>query len=328
IGLAQFCGTYRPIPTTDGYEEAESSTDLAAESRSLIANRGVIPESVYQQRLWAFWAHYARDAMARLYFGWPHGLDSMAVFAELPRIKGCVGLGGMRKNLMRQNGLDGAVTGKRRGPAMKKKQVQREKKQMRAKTATIRSGRDMYRMASSTSDDDDDDDDVAEEDDDESDLEQDEFAATGEPSVDMKDESHHADADMGHRRSSGLENSRTNTTSNTLKSTVGGTNWQTKDRTPSFSGLSKHLLERQSRGEDINRRQGGSGPGSGSGSGLGSRSAEVRRHLDRMKVLLEAESDITDGGTYARILFLEEIKLWSIGRRVGLYLQGRNTSLT
>ncbi|KAF9933330.1 hypothetical protein BGZ65_004169, partial [Modicella reniformis] len=308
IGLSQTCGTYRSLPTLDNTvaaDENESMIDLAAESRSIAAHKGIIPEAAYQQRLWTFWGFCVRDAMARLYFGWPHGIDNMVVTAELPEIKGYVGLGGMRKNLTDHSGLDATPTGKRRGPVITKKQTQREKKLLKAEAAAKQTGRDMYRMASSVSDDDDEDDDEVEDQEDGSDLEQDEITAT---SMDRQNEERMMEGDKRFRRPFGIANSQSNTEK------------PTKDKTPSFSGLSKQLLERQSRGEDITRRQGT--------SGSGPHSAQVRRHLDRMKLLLDAEEDITDGGTYARILFLEEIKLWSIGRRVGLYLQSRNTFLT
>ncbi|KAF8930184.1 hypothetical protein BGZ58_008392 [Dissophora ornata] len=322
IGMAQICGTYQPLATTDSlYDENNSMIDLAAESRSIVANKGVIPETAYQQRLWAFWGYYTRDAISRLYFGWPHGFDNAIVTAELPKIKGCVGFGGMRKNLTGQSGSDGPVTGKRRGPKMKKKQIQREKKVLRAE---LQGSRNAYRMTSSISDDDDDDDDEDElrEQDDESDLEQEEFAAVNDPSMYEKDV---AENDKRHKWPTGAGGTRNNAEPNMSAPSIDGkasSSQQSKDKVPSFSGLSRNLLERQSRGEDIGRRQGGHGTGSGSNS------IEVRRHLDRMKVLLDAESDVTDGGAYTRILFLEEIKLWSIGRRVGLYLQGRSTSMT
>lgn len=310
IGLSQVCGTYKALPTADpaAADENEPMVDLAAESRSLMSNKGLIPEAVYQQRLWTFWGLYTRDAMGRLYFGWPHGMDNLIVDAELPMVKGCVGLGGMRKGLTGHNGLDAATTGKRRGTAITTKQTQREKKLLKAEAAAKQSGRDKYRVASSPATDDEDDDESNDADDqeDESDLEQDEITPNN----------------MSSQNRGTIENTgRFKATSAVpTEGSVPSSQQHSQDNTPGFSGLSRQLLERQSRGEDVTRRQGT--PGSSINS------AQVRRHLDRMKVLLAAEDDITDGGSYARLLFLEEVKLWSIGRRVGLYLQGRNTSLS
>ncbi|KAF9113597.1 hypothetical protein BGX27_001187 [Mortierella sp. AM989] len=319
IGMAQVCGTYRPMQRAPGGAEEgeEPFIDLGAESRSILANRSHMPEAVYQQRLWIFWGIYLRDCMSRLYFAWPHGLDNMDFSAELPEIKGTVGLGGIRRSPTSQNGLNGQqFTGKRRGATTNKQQSQREKKLMKAEATALESSRDTYRIPSSISDEDDEDD-VPEEQDDESDLEQDDFNATVIASVDVKVEASAIEKAQRSKRMFEVENSRGNSTRLDPSSMNGSSSSQSKGKPFSFSGLSKNLLHKQSRGEDLGHRQ-----------GSGSQSVDVRRHLERMKVLLDAESDVTDGGTYSRVLFLEEVKLWSIGRRVGLYLQGRSTSLT
>ncbi|KAF9995653.1 hypothetical protein BGZ79_010626 [Entomortierella chlamydospora] len=316
LGVTQMFGsreTFTSFPDgaeekgKEGEQEGELKIDLAAESRSILANKNLIPESVYQQRLWTFWGLYARDCMAKLYFGWPYGLDGMDFSPELPKIKGTVGLGGMKRNSSGQNGLDGQVTGKRRGAAMNMQQLRREKKLMKAEKAALAVSHNAYRMSSFNSDDDEDEEDELEDQEDESDTEQDDFDVLS--SVDTKTR---ADVTDKNQRSKWTEDSRNNNNNNSA-----GTSSQSKENTISFSGLSKPLLEKQSRGEDLSRRQ-----------GSGSRSADIKRHLERMKLLLDAESDVTDGGTYSRVLFLEEIKLWTIGRRVGLYLQGRDTSLS
>ncbi|KAF9345203.1 hypothetical protein BGX26_003401 [Mortierella sp. AD094] len=307
LGMTQLCGTHQPISSfsagAEEEEEEELKIDLAAESRSILANKTLMPDSVYQQRLWTYWCLYARDCMSKLYFGWPYGLDAMDISPELPKIKGTVGLGGMKRNLSSQDGLNGQVTGKRRGAAMNKQQLQREKKLMKAEKAALAISHDTYRASSFNSDDDEDEEDEPEDQEDESDAEQDDFDVLS--GVDLKIK---ADVTNKNQRSKWTEDSRNDSA---------GTSSQNKDKALSFSGLSKPLLEKQSRGEDLSRRQ-----------GSGSQSADVKRHLERMKLLLDAESDVTDGGTYSRVLFLEEIKLWSIGRRVGLYLQGRDTSLS
>ncbi|KAG0284228.1 hypothetical protein BGZ96_011383 [Linnemannia gamsii] len=350
IGYAQLCGTYIKLPITSNLQKEstnnstrisdedyetnnydndgnETMTDIAEESRRLAAQKGMIPEAVFQQRLMAFWTIFIRDSMSRLYFGWPHGIDALAVTAELPTIKGCVGLGGRRKGLNGYGGRptgdgSGAGIGKRRGPAMKP--VLPEKKLMKATDKVMqqqlhKSERESYRVSSTLSDDDDDDDDDdgvkvgGSDDDEDSDLEQGDihlFHGTprmGRPSV---------DATIG--PVAGGEKRGKWSFDGPLLPSVNG-----REVAPSISGLSRTFLEKQGRGEDIQRRASGAGSGPGTGSHS---SIDIKRHTERMKLLLDAEDDVTDGGTYSRILFLEEIKLWSIGRRAGLYLMGRSTS--
>ncbi|KAF9965580.1 hypothetical protein BGZ70_004568 [Mortierella alpina] len=55
---------------------------------------------------------------------------------------------------------------------------------------------------------------------------------------------------------------------------------------------------------------------------------EMSLHMERMKLLLDSEEDPTDGGSYCRVLFLEEVRLWTLGRRVALYLAGRSSNNT
>ena len=299
IGMAWYCGTYKIMPTTDEAldDGQQSLMELEVESRSMLSKKGTIPDSVYQQRLWAFWGFYARDSMSRLYFGWPHGMDSLEITAELPRIKGCIGLGGMRKAPLNSSGLEVAVTGKRRGATTKAERLRQEKKLMKAKTVALQVERHTYRMADSNSDDDEDDEDDESE------------AAKELESSD--DEIGDADA--------GMEDEKPNPHPHRHTQSVFTRNADdvpAKEKLPSFTGLKMSLLQRQGKGEDISKRP----------SGSGSQSSEVKRHQERMKMLLEAEDDVTDGGTYARVLFLEEVKLWSIGRRVGLYLQSKSDS--
>ncbi|GJJ76930.1 hypothetical protein EMPS_09289 [Entomortierella parvispora] len=298
IGMAWYCGTYKIMPTTDeGLEDGQQSLrELELESQTMLSRKGLIPDSVYQQRLWAFWAFYARDSMSRLYFGWPHGMDTLEITAELPRIKGCIGLGGMRKSPLNSSGLEVAVTGKRRGATTKAERLRQEKKLMKAKTVALQVERHTYRMADSNSDDDDGDDDESE--------------AAKEPDS-SDDEIGDADAGMEDEQPDQHPHRHTQNVLTRSPDDV-----PAKEKLPSFTGLKMTLLQRQGKGEDISKRS----------SGSGSQSAEVKRHLERMKMLLEAEDDVTDGGTYARVLFLEEVKLWSIGRRVGLYLQSRSDS--
>ncbi|KAF9936589.1 hypothetical protein BGZ67_002220 [Mortierella alpina] len=315
LGLTQVCGTYNAKPPAGSIEDEEQEQehariDLEAAGRSVLSKKGAIPDAAYQQRLWAFWCLYARDCMSRLYFGWPFGIDTVVLAAEFPKIKGCVGLGGVRRSSTDPNGIDGPVTGKRRGATGMKSRSEREKKLIKAEVTAPKLN--MYRGNSGISDDDDDDDDEDEdekEQNDDSDLELDVEAIPVATHHSKDKNGPGGDRPQG---SFGMEHSGNHAAAAA----------DTKDKIPLFSGLSKQLLERQSLGEDIGRLQGSIG------SKPVAQSSEVRRHLERMKMLMDAEEDTTDGGSYSRVLFLEEVKLWSIGRRVGLYLQSRNTSMS
>ncbi|KAF9291791.1 hypothetical protein BGZ68_002170 [Mortierella alpina] len=317
LGLTQVCGTYNAKPPAGSIEAEEQEQecariDLEAAGRSVLSKKGAIPDAAYQQRLWAFWCLYARDCMSRLYFGWPFGIDAVVLAAEFPKIKGCVGLGGVRRSSADPNGSNGPVTGKRRGATGIKTRSEREKKLIKAEVTAPKLN--MYRGNSGISDDDDDDDDDDEdgkEQDDDSDLELDveEIPVSSNSSKDKNGALGGGGDRM--RESFGMEDSGSHAAAA-----------EAKDKVPSFSGLSKQLLERQSQGEDIGRPQGHVG------SKPVAQTSEVRRHLERMKMLMDAEEDTTDGGSYSRVLFLEEVKLWSIGRRVGLYLQSRSTSMS
>ncbi|KAG0261602.1 hypothetical protein DFQ27_002896 [Actinomortierella ambigua] len=46
----------------------------------------------------------------------------------------------------------------------------------------------------------------------------------------------------------------------------------------------------------------------------------LQEHLSRMEYLLNAECDETDDGTYCRQIYLREVKLWTIGNRLAMYL--------
>ncbi|KAF9138640.1 hypothetical protein BG015_002312 [Linnemannia schmuckeri] len=346
IGYAQLCGTYSKLPTisnlsndstnisNDDYDGNETMTNIAEESRRLVAQKGTIPEAAFQQRLWSFWTIYIRDSMARLYFGWPHGIDALAITVELPTIKGSVGLGGRRKGLNGYGGRPagaGGGTGKRRGPVMKP--ILPERKLMKAADKVMqqqihKSERESYRVSSTLSDDDNDGDDDedgnsraggSDDDDDDSDLEQGDIRFQETPTMNRPSVGATMSPATGEKRGKWSFDGP-------LLPSVDG-----HEVAPSISGLSRTLVEKQSRGEDIHRRASGaeskSSSGSGSGPGAGSHSSiDIKRHTERMKLLLDAEDDLTDGGTYSRILFLEEIKLWTIGRRAGLYLMGRSTS--
>ncbi|KAG0029952.1 hypothetical protein BGZ81_003247 [Podila clonocystis] len=282
IGMAQVAGTFGDLNSTG--DPDMQGFDIQAESRSVQSNKGSIPEAAYQARLWAFWAYYIRDSMSRLYFGWPHGMDTMLVTAELPKIKGCVGLGGKTKNLMGASEIEGGGTRKRRESSFNRNAALPGKKLMKAESRSAQTDQGMYRTTLSMLDDDEEsDDDTKSNNSDNSDDEGNDTTITSASNPSLNKRS-------------------------TLKDAL------SRDDGSSLSGLSKSLLEQQSQGQTPTRR-----PSLGDVQ-------ETKRHMDRMKLLLEAEEDTTDGGSYARVLFLEEVKLWSIGRRVSLYLANRATS--
>ncbi|KAF9093110.1 hypothetical protein BGX29_010083 [Mortierella sp. GBA35] len=176
-GHMEFCATHR---TLGRKSSGAVLIDHDAEFLRGEVERGRFAEVPYQNRLWLFWAHYLRDSIAKLYFGYEYGIDAKPMTAELPRIKNFIGLGG---------------------------------------------------RASS-------------------------------PSA-QRSESHSAQS----RGDSALHKS-----------------------TDSAGSLDP---------------------------------AALTAHMERMEVLLRSQEDATDNGSYARALFLEEIKLWTIGRRLSAYLASR-----
>ncbi|KAG0367504.1 hypothetical protein BGZ54_003764 [Gamsiella multidivaricata] len=295
IGLAEICGTYNALATTSYTNDADGTyPDLEAASRSIQATKGMIPEAAYQARLWTFWGLYIRDSISRLYFGWPHGMDSMAVTAELPKIEGCVGLGG-KEGASRSLLQARAVIGKRRDTSFKRDQVQPEKRHMAHSEdhSTPSTDRASYRNTLPDSD--------GDEDDEEEENGQSKDGKWARlQAIDEEGDDDPTDQDRG-------ENMRAQLLCG-QDSGGGGT--------ARFSVLSPKILEQQSRHDyPIQARQPPSSP---------SDQLELDLHMERMQLLLDVEEDTTDGGSYARVLFLEEVRLWTLGRRVGLYLAGRS----
>ncbi|KAG0236592.1 hypothetical protein BGX31_003882 [Mortierella sp. GBA43] len=323
IGLTAACGAHKASSSTPFHDEMSSLPsfpecqndfpDLQAESQSIQDKKGSIPEAAYQARLWTFWGLYIRDSVSRLYFGWPHGLDSVAVTAELPRVRGCVGLAGKEDpsvSRMNDNTIPSVVIGKRRDTSFRRDdgdEIPQEKRQQLARAETrpasmLRAERVNYRSHSSSSDDDDDDDNDADGDNDSNEEDQDNHVGVNDP-VNL------------HR------NQRTRPPISQESDRL------QKDQTfqGSNSVLSPKILEEQSRGSYVPPMRSRAMGTSDFSSSSSAKQQKHERHMERMKVLLAAEEDTTDGGSYARILFLEEIKLWTLGRRVALYLAGRES---
>ncbi|KAG0355294.1 hypothetical protein BG005_005792 [Podila minutissima] len=302
-GLANMCGTHKAWPTISSpatatlastaestltdpsstlptlserlsslpIEELESFPDLHAESHAIQAKKGVIPDAVYQARLWVFWGFFVRDSIARLYYGWPHGLDTMSVTAELPKIEGVVGLGG------------------------------------KAPPPPTGHNHQLYRGRTDIFDD--------EEEEEEEDEEDDERSLNDEEGILGFQDEEAADMDrdeMGKfRLLFGAEVNPQGPTpsSPSRRAQVGSC------ASKVYSSLSKTILNQQSNGQYPTAPSSQNDP-------------EYRIHMERMQDLIAAQDDTTDSGSYARVLFLEEIKLWSIGRRIALYLGERTPGAT
>ncbi|KAF9937633.1 hypothetical protein BGZ67_001034 [Mortierella alpina] len=310
IGLAQGCGTYNVLATTPSSPVEHPSSprsptscdvfsELQAECRSVHANRGAIHEAAYQARLWTFWGFFIRDSVARLYFGWPHGLDRMFISAELPKIEGFVGVGGKRSPLSVPLGDPMAsVTGKRRGSTTQKDNAQSDKRQMT--TNAERDGsedvdRATYRSTIPANSDD--------EDEDEGEGVASTLNVSGKREalqlIDEDDDPADQDRDeQGRLR---------------LLFGMDGSPKSAKDDIRSFSVLSPKILSEQSKGHHQLPAK-------------ATDPVEMSLHMERMKLLLDSEEDSTDGGSYCRVLFLEEVRLWILGRRVALYLAGRSSN--
>ncbi|KAG0197562.1 hypothetical protein BGX28_008978 [Mortierella sp. GBA30] len=304
IGLAQLCGTYNALPTTPTSSDSGDNPllELQLESRSLQADKGVIPEAAYQSRLWTFWGLFIRDSVSRLYFGWPHGMDTMNLTAELPKIEGFIGIGGKRTPPSIFGAQTTSVTGKRRGSlTFKKDRPQPEKRQMtEAETETGMERRKMsladqaiYRNT------------IPDSDDDEDDIGESQLNPYGKRGTwDALHETEDGDpADQDRDEQGRLR----------LLFGIDGSRNSAKDNIRTFSVLSPKILELQSQGNHH----------------LGTQltdPVENSLHMERMKLLLDSEDDPTDGGSYCRVLFLEEVRLWSLGRRVALYLAGRSSN--
>ncbi|KAG9324790.1 hypothetical protein KVV02_004663 [Mortierella alpina] len=310
IGLAQGCGTYNVLATTPSSPVEHPSSprsptscdvfsELQAECRSVHANRGAIHEAAYQARLWTFWGFFIRDSVARLYFGWPHGLDRMFISAELPKIEGFVGVGGKRSPLsVPMCDPMAAVTGKRRGSTIQRDNAQSDKRQMT--TNAERDGsedvdRATYRNTIPANSDD--------EDEDEGEGVASTLNVSGKTEalqvIDEDDDPADQDRDeQGRLR---------------LLFGMDGSPKSAKDDIRSFSVLSPKILGEQSKGHHQLPAQ-------------AMDPVEMSLHMERMKLLLDSEEDSTDGGSYCRVLFLEEVRLWILGRRVALYLAGRSSN--
>ncbi|KAF9434310.1 hypothetical protein BGZ76_008233 [Entomortierella beljakovae] len=312
--LGALCGVHNLLDSTPNVS-SEGRDDvmlpsLMSQDESVQAEKGTIPDAAYQARLWTFWGFYVRDSMARLYFGWPYGVDSMAISSDLPKVKDHIGLGGKRVDIGLQSRIDvyGKTTlaiRKKRSSKFQDNGDRRYEKRYIVGTSedstestTKMSDRATYRNSILSSDDDSDD--ISEDDEDsEEAADQDRDIRTSFPT------SHGSgNAGFGSRSNRGLSN---------------------ESIAMPFLALSDKILEQQSNG-NFHQTESEVQAQNEEGRPLPHDQQRVDFHMKRMRLLIDAEEDSTDGGSFARILFLEEIRLWTLGRRVALYIAGRSNT--
>ncbi|KAG0026681.1 hypothetical protein BGZ81_006186 [Podila clonocystis] len=315
VGLAHMCGTHRAWPTISSsstatlastaesiltdlsssssptpperlssvpIEELGSFPDLQAESYAIQAKKGAIPDAVYQARLWVFWGFFVRDSIARLYYGWPHGLDTMAVTAELPKIEGVVGLGGKAPPRVHVStstwSAPSAVIGKRPPEKMKRDRERVDKIRLGRKhdgPTPTGHNHQLYRGRAEIFDDEEEEEEEEEDDDGWSFNDEEDFLGfQDEEAADLD-----RDETGKFRFLFGAEvDTQDPTPSSPSRST------QVGSRAPKvYSSLSKPILNQQSKGQHPAVPSSQNDP-------------EYRIHMERMQDLIAAQDDTTDSG--------------------------------
>ncbi|KAF9549789.1 hypothetical protein EC957_002855 [Mortierella hygrophila] len=297
-GKMEYCGTHRTFASKNsGAQVSHPETELVEEEFP----KGSLVEVNHQYKLWLFWAHYLRDSIAMLYFGSYFGIDTKPMTAELPKITNFVGLGGrvapsVNATPIATVAAAAAVATKRRrevffGPRTAHSDKRRLLPDPKARVDGDLSDRTQFRSMqgySAGSDDSGDD----------------------EGSTSPKAGSDRGpDVAMNPNPANGVEGP-------SGAYGAGGANLSGRN----FATLSKEVLEAQSRGNSILH---------GMSEIAETLDPEVLvTHMERMEILLRSQDDPTDGGSYARALFLEEVRLWIIGRRISVYLASRTTGDT
>lgn len=286
-GMMEYCGTHRTFASRNsGTQLSNPETELLEEG----APKSSLPEVNHQNKLWLFWAHYLRDSIAKLYFGFHFGMDAKPMTAELPKIKDFVGLGGRVPPSVESTAATTAM-----------------KRTREVFSGPCKSGPDKRFFPDPEEHEDGDLDGPTQ------------YRSTQVPCADSDDSgddessvSQRAGSEGDHdvvrasRPSYGVER----------PSEAGGENSFGRK----VSTLSKEVLEAQSRGNSILHGM------SETAENLDPQAMET--HMERMEILLRSQEDPTDGGSYARVLFLEEVRLWIIGRRLSAYLASRTTGET
>ncbi|KAF9140673.1 hypothetical protein BGX30_006157 [Mortierella sp. GBA39] len=297
-GKMGYCGTHRTFASKNsGALVSQPETELVEEGFP----KGSLLEVNHQYKLWLFWAHYLRDSIAMLYFGSYFGVDTKPMTAELPKITNFVGLGGRAAPSVKATPIttaaaSAAATTKRRrevffGPRTALPDKRRLMPDPKARVDGDLGNRTQFRSmqgCSAGTDDSEDDEGSTSP----------KAGSDGDPDVAMN-----SNPWNGVKRPSGAYG-------------AGGANLSGRK----VATLSKEVLEAQSRDNSILHGM------SGIAETL---DPEVLvTHMERMEILLRSQDDPTDGGSYARALFLEEVRLWIIGRRISVYLASRTTGYT
>ncbi|KAG0378515.1 hypothetical protein BGX24_003594 [Mortierella sp. AD032] len=287
-GMMEYCGTHRTMASK------ESGTILSNPEIDG-APKDPLPEVTHQSKLWLFWAHYLRDSIAKLYFGYHFGMDAKPMTAELPKIKNFVGLGGRVARSNQDSDIMAAATAttKKRREFSGRGQCLPDKRVLHDSDARISANRDDRTQFRGTR----------------ANYESDESGDDDDSSPWRGGSEAPSDVSMPSYPSYGAER----------RPGVGGANYLTR----TLSALSKEMLEAQSRGDSISYETLTSGDAAET---LDPQAFKI--HMERMEILLRSQEDATDGGSYARALFLEEVRLWTIGRRLSAYLASRTTTDT
>ena len=296
-GMMEYCGTHWTFASKNsGTQVSHPKTELVEEG----SPKGSLPEVNHQYRLWLFWAYYLRDSISKLYFGFYFGIDAKRMTAELPKIKNFVGLGGRAAPSVKATStataaVAAAATKRRRevfaGPCTALPDKRRILPDPEARVGGDLEDRTQFRSTQGYSAETDD-----SGDDEGSTLPK--AGSDGDPNVVMP-----PNPSYGVERPSGVYG-------------AGGANLSGRE----VATLSKEVLEAQSRGNSILH---------GMSETTETLDPEaLKTHMERMEILLRSQDDPTDGGSYARALFLEEVRLWIIGRRLSVYLASRTTGDT
>ncbi|KAG0070132.1 hypothetical protein BGZ90_012760 [Linnemannia elongata] len=296
-GMMEYCGIHRTFASKNSRAQVSHPKTEVVEGG---LPKGSLPEVNHQYKLWLFWAHYLRDSIAMLYFGSYFGMDAKSMTAELPKINNFVGLGGRAapsvKATPAATAEAAAAATKRRREVFAGPCTALPDKRRFLPDPEVPAGRDLgdrtqFRSTQGYSAGADD-------------SEDDEGSTSPKASSDGD-----RDVVMPPNPWNGVERP-----SGTYR--AGGANLSGRK----VATLSKELLEAQSRGNSILHGM--------------SETAEtldpetLESHMERMEILMRSQDDPTDGGSYARALFLEEVRLWIIGRRVAVYLASRKTGDT
>ncbi|KAF8933651.1 hypothetical protein BGZ47_010768 [Haplosporangium gracile] len=291
-GMMEYCGTHRTFTSKNsGTQLSNPETELLREGFP----KGLLPEVNHQNKLWLFWAHYLRDSISKLYFGFHFGVNAKPLIAELPKIKNFVGLGGRVAPSVQSAPAateTAAAATKRRREVFSGPCTAPPDKRFLSDPATL-AGRELGDRT--------------------------QFRSTQAHSVgtdDSGDDEGSKSSRAGSEGDHGVVMFSQPPNGVEPPSGAGGANSSGQK----VAALSKAVLEAQSRSNSILHGM------PETAETLDPEALEI--HMERMEILLRSQEDPTDGGSYARALFLEEVRLWIIGHRLSAYLASRTTGDT